>query len=106
MFSLPERVLEPEEMDDPAIETDQLYGALEGLRRLNFAAASSRIVWAPIRRLARERNLDRLRVLDIATGAGDIPIALWRRAKRAGLALEIHGIDISERSIEFARQRA
>src|SRR4029079_16393868 len=45
-------------------------------------------------------------VLDIATGAGDIPIALSRRAKRAGLNLEIHGIDISPRSIDFARRQA
>ena len=47
-----------------------------------------------------------MRVLDVATGAGDIPLALWRKAQRAGLKLEIHGIDISERALEFARQKA
>jgi len=51
-------------------------------------------------------HADRLRVLDIATGAGDVPCVLWRKAERTGLKLEIHGIDFSPRSIEFARQRA
>ncbi|HMC11182.1 MAG TPA: methyltransferase domain-containing protein, partial [Pirellulaceae bacterium] len=40
------------------------------------------------------------------TGAGDVPRALWRRAKRAGIELEIHGIDFSPRSVEFATERA
>jgi len=102
---LRQRHREPEEMDDPAIATDRLHGALAGLKRLNIASASARIVWPPIKRLARQTK-ERVRVLDIATGAGDIPIALSRRAKRAGLNLEIHGIDISPRSIDFARRQA
>jgi 2-polyprenyl-3-methyl-5-hydroxy-6-metoxy-1,4-benzoquinol methylase len=105
-WSLAQRQLEPEDMDDPALATERLHGALTGLTRLNFASNSARIVWQPIRRLARELKTDRLRILDIATGAGDVPIALWKRARRAGLSLDIHGIDFSPRSIEFARQRA
>src|SRR5437868_9910394 len=103
---LAERHREPEEMDDPAIATERLHGALSGLTRLNFVSNSARIVWRPIIRLARELKTPRLRVLDIATGAGDVPIALSKRARRAGLALDIHGIDFSPRSIDFARQRA
>ncbi len=105
-WSLAQRQLEPEEMDDPAIATERLHGALTGLTRINFVSDSARIVWSPIARLARKLNVDRLRVLDIATGAGDVPRALWRKARRAGLNLEIRGIDFSPRSVEFARQRA
>jgi 2-polyprenyl-3-methyl-5-hydroxy-6-metoxy-1,4-benzoquinol methylase len=105
-WSLAQRQLEPEEMDDPAIATERLHGALTGLTRINFVSDSARIVWSPIARLARTLNVDRLRVLDIATGAGDVPRALWRKARRAGLNLEIRGIDFSPRSIEFAEQRA
>ena len=47
------RELEPEEMDDPAIATERLHGALLGLRRLNFVSNSARIVWPPIAKLAR-----------------------------------------------------
>jgi 2-polyprenyl-3-methyl-5-hydroxy-6-metoxy-1,4-benzoquinol methylase len=103
---LSRRQLEPEVMDDPALATDRLHGALTGLTRLNFVSNSARIVWQPIASLARSLKTDRLRILDIATGAGDVPIALHRRALRAGISLDILGIDISPRSIDFARQRA
>ena len=93
-------------MDDPAIATERLHGALTGLTRINFVSDSARIVWGPIRSLARKLNVDRLRVLDIATGAGDVPRALWRKARRAGLDLKIRGIDFNPRSVEFAHQRA
>jgi 2-polyprenyl-3-methyl-5-hydroxy-6-metoxy-1,4-benzoquinol methylase len=106
LFGLHDRVLEPEDMDDPALATDRLHGALTGLTRLNFASNSARIIWQPIRQFTRELQTDRLRILDIATGAGDVPIALWHRARRAGLQLDIHGIDFSQRSVEFARRRA
>src|SRR5438874_11164671 len=100
--SLANRHREPEEMDDPAIATERLRGALTGLRRLNFVSNSARIVWRPIRQLAHDLKTDRLRVLDIATGAGDVPIVLRRRATRGGLKLDICGIDFSPPSIDFA----
>jgi 2-polyprenyl-3-methyl-5-hydroxy-6-metoxy-1,4-benzoquinol methylase len=106
LIDLRSRVLEPEEMDDPALATEHLHGALQGLSRLNLVSDSARIVWSPIRRLVKTLNTTRLRVLDVATGAGDVPIALWRRAARAGVSLEIHGIDFSSRSVEFAREKA
>jgi 2-polyprenyl-3-methyl-5-hydroxy-6-metoxy-1,4-benzoquinol methylase len=99
------RILEPEEIDDPELAQDQLYGALHGLTRINFLSASAASVWSPIRRLAKRLKTTHLRILDIATGAGDIPVALWRKGKRAGLKLEILGVDISERALDFARER-
>jgi 2-polyprenyl-3-methyl-5-hydroxy-6-metoxy-1,4-benzoquinol methylase len=44
--------------------------------------------------------------LDIATGAGDIPLVLWRTAKRRGWPVELAACDISPRAIEYARQQA
>lgn len=101
-----QRICEPEEMDDPALQADLLHGALRGLSTINLLSGSARILWPEIHRLARRLRTDRLRVLDIATGAGDIPLALWHKARRAKLQLEIHGIDISPRTLDFARQRA
>ena len=102
---LRQRILEPEDIDDPALAKEKLLGALEGLARINFLSASAGSVWRPMLRLARELKLDRLRVLDVATGGGDIPLALWRKAKRAGLRLEILGVDISERALGFAQRQ-
>lgn len=99
---LRQRQLEPEDIDDPTLEKEKLFGALAGLTRINFLSASAGHVWRPILRLARELKLPRLRILDVATGGGDIPLALWRKGKRAGIPLEILGVDISERALEFA----
>ncbi len=104
--SLAHRTLEPEDIDDPQLDRQRLEGALGGLTTINALSASAQILWGPIRRLARRLNTDRLRVLDIATGAGDVPRRLWRKGQRAGLKLEIHGVDVSERVLEFARQQA
>ena len=56
--------------------------------------------------LAQQLDRQQLRVLDVATGAGDVPVRLWRMARRAGLHLEIHGVDVSSRAVEFAAGRA
>jgi 2-polyprenyl-3-methyl-5-hydroxy-6-metoxy-1,4-benzoquinol methylase len=76
------------------------------LSRINRLSDSGRILWAPLAELARSLNVRRLRVLDIATGSGDVPLALWRRGKHRGLELEILGLDISPRAVEYGRRRA
>lgn len=103
--SLQQRLREPEDIDDPELGTDALFGALRGLETINFLSASSGALWPSIRDLARRTGKNRLRVLDIATGAGDVPLALWRKAVRSGIELDLQGIDISERALEFARER-
>lgn len=103
---LQQRVLEPEDIDDPELATEQLHGALHGLTTINWLSASAAILWPEIRQLALEAGDRPVRILDIATGAGDVPMALWRKAQRARLRVEIHGTDISERAIAFAEARA
>lgn len=104
--SLQKRVLEPEDIDNPELATDQLFGALRGLTTINRLSASAGILWPAIRRLALQAGARPLRILDLATGAGDVPLALWWKARRARLNVEIHGADISERAIAFAAARA
>ncbi|HEV3415557.1 MAG TPA: methyltransferase domain-containing protein, partial [Pirellulales bacterium] len=72
---------------------------------MNRLSASARIVWPSLERLSRE-TAGPIRVLDIATGGGDIPIALWHRARRRRLPIEITACDISRRAIEFAERKA
>jgi 2-polyprenyl-3-methyl-5-hydroxy-6-metoxy-1,4-benzoquinol methylase len=47
-----------------------------------------------------------LRVLDLATGAGDLPIRLWHKARRAHIQLRLEGCDVSPRAVAYAHQRA
>ena len=102
---LAQRVREPEVMDDPALDAGEHIHALEGLARLNRWSASARILWAPLAGLARELGAP-VRVLDLATGAGDLPVHLWRRAQRAHLSLTVDGCDRSPRSVAHAQTRA
>ena len=90
-------------MDDPALDADRHAHALRGLSRLNALSGSTGIVWPLVAQLASQHGRQ-LRVLDLATGAGDIPIGLWRRARRKGLALDILGVDVSRRAVHWARR--
>jgi 2-polyprenyl-3-methyl-5-hydroxy-6-metoxy-1,4-benzoquinol methylase len=93
-------------MDDPGLDVEEHCGALAGLARLNHWSASTRNVWLPIAELARENGRRQIRVLDIGSGAGDIPLGLWRKGRRAGLPLDVHGIDVSPKAVLYARSRA
>lgn len=63
------------------------------------------MLWPPLRDLAR-RQARTLRVLDIATGGGDVPLRLWRRAHRAGVALQLEGCDLSPVAVDQAQANA
>jgi SAM-dependent methyltransferase len=100
------RELGHELMDEPGLDAREHVAALRALARLNRVSDSAGILWGPIRDLAATPGHGPVRVLDIATGSGDVPVALARRAARAGVAIEIDGCDISERALERARARA
>jgi len=93
-------------MDDPALAGPEHVAALRGLSRLNALGRNAQSLWRPIRQLARDQQRDRLRVLDIATGSGDVPLRLWRLARRSGIYLEITGVDLSRRALVAAREQA
>jgi 2-polyprenyl-3-methyl-5-hydroxy-6-metoxy-1,4-benzoquinol methylase len=100
------RRLEPEVMDQPDLDPALHRQALAGLARINAWSGSARILWRPIAALARQVATRPLRVLDLATGGGDVPLRLWRRAQRAGLNLDIEGCDRSPEAVQSATEAA
>ncbi len=92
-------------MDEPSLPRDEHTEALRGLARLNRLAGSTRLIAAPLFAWARAQRRP-LRVLDLATGSGDLPVALTHRARKAGLDLTVHGCDISTHALAVARDRA
>ena len=100
------RHLEPELMDDPALAAPAHAAALRGLARLNRWSGSPDILWPAIRNLCRENHGRPVRLLDIATGSGDVPIQLCLKARREGLALDIEACDRSDTALDIARQHA
>jgi SAM-dependent methyltransferase len=106
MLNLMHRRRQPELMDEPGLDDRLHEGALRGLERINWWSGSVRILWPPIRALLREAKGPPLRVLDLASGAGDVAIGLWRKAKRAGFPIEIEGWDISPYAVAYAQNRS
>jgi SAM-dependent methyltransferase len=100
------RKLQPEIMDEPDMSGERHAQALRGLERINALSGSARMLWPAVAGLARENSGKPVRILDVATGAGDVPIRLWRRAKRAGVWLELSGCDRSASAIAYAQRRA
>lgn len=92
-------------MDQPGLDAARHDRALRGLARINAWSGAARLLWPAISWLSRELSRP-LRLLDIATGAGDVPLRLWRRAARRGLRLEIEGCDKSATALDHARRRA
>jgi 2-polyprenyl-3-methyl-5-hydroxy-6-metoxy-1,4-benzoquinol methylase len=105
MVNLNHRRRQPELMDQPGLDPGQHVQALQGLERINRFSGSVRILWPAIRALLRQAGRP-VRILDIASGAGDVPIGLWHKVSRAGLPLHIDGWDISPFAVAYACRRA
>jgi 2-polyprenyl-3-methyl-5-hydroxy-6-metoxy-1,4-benzoquinol methylase len=103
---LRQRHREPEDMDDPALRPEQLAHALKGLSRLNWVTGTAQVFWRHLRPIIRTRPAGPWRLLDVATGGGDIPLRLWRLARNEGFAVQIAGCDVNERGIKLAQARA
>jgi 2-polyprenyl-3-methyl-5-hydroxy-6-metoxy-1,4-benzoquinol methylase len=95
----------PEIMDQPDLDSARHQHALRGLARINALSNSAGILWPPLAALASAVPRP-LRLLDLATGGGDVLLRLWRRAQRSGVALKIDGCDLSPVAIEHAQATA
>jgi len=96
----------PELMDDPSLDYESHGLALRGLARLNRVSNSAESLWGEIKKLYQpERNLS-LRLLDIATGGGDVAIALDLKARKQKFNLAVTGADISADAVKYAQENA
>jgi 2-polyprenyl-3-methyl-5-hydroxy-6-metoxy-1,4-benzoquinol methylase len=101
-----QRDRQPESMDDPKLPKEEHLRALVGLARLNQVSGVARAMYRQLRRHARARTNQTIRVLDVASGGGDIPIAWARWARREGIKLQLTLLDKSSVAIEQQQRRA
>src|SRR3982751_5156446 len=92
-------VLEMMDRDQPP-STD-LERDLQHLRQLNRWFGSYQLVLGFIRSWIRPA--DKLRVVDLATGSGDIPRLIVDYARKIGAGVEIHALDRQPATLEIAR---
>lgn len=91
-------------MDGPGLDPVLHRAALEKLAWFNGLAGGTRTIATELLRI-KPAKLGPLRVLDLATGAGDLPMRLMERAERDGVPWIVDGADISSLAVEYARER-
>jgi 2-polyprenyl-3-methyl-5-hydroxy-6-metoxy-1,4-benzoquinol methylase len=103
--SMVQRRLRPELMDRPELDLTEHVHALRGLRRLNIASGACRRLWREIVAHTDVQPGGHLRILDVASGGGDIALGLWALARRRSVEPQILGLDISPTACAQASQR-
>jgi len=107
IFNLNMRHLQPEKMDAPDVDPKAHSEALEGLARVNHISRSAEAVWAPLKDIVMKKALSQpLRILDVASGGGDVAIQLKQISEKEGTPIVISGCDKSETAIRYAREKA
>jgi 2-polyprenyl-3-methyl-5-hydroxy-6-metoxy-1,4-benzoquinol methylase len=89
-------------MDRPQPVSPALISDLENLRKLNRYFGSYRLIRFFLRRWIRAG--DKLRVIDLATGSGDIPRLVIEFAREIGAEVQVDAVDFQESTIEIARR--
>ena len=93
---------EPELMDRPQPVSIELENDLRNIRYLNRYFGSYRLVQYFLRQWIKPG--DRLRIVDLATGSGDIPRLAVDHARGIGATLEIDAVDRQSATLEIAKR--
>jgi 2-polyprenyl-3-methyl-5-hydroxy-6-metoxy-1,4-benzoquinol methylase len=93
---------QPELMDRPQPVSAELERDLRNLRQLNRYFGSYAVVLRFMRRWIKPG--DRLRIVDLATGSGDIPRLIVDLARKVGASVQIDALDQQASTLEIARK--
>jgi 2-polyprenyl-3-methyl-5-hydroxy-6-metoxy-1,4-benzoquinol methylase len=91
-----------EMMDRPQPVSPELERDLERIRQFNRWFGSYRLVWSFMRRWIGPAS--RMRIVDLATGSGDIPRFIVDYARRIGADVEIDALDQQPATLGIARR--
>jgi 2-polyprenyl-3-methyl-5-hydroxy-6-metoxy-1,4-benzoquinol methylase len=93
---------EPELMDRPQPVSPELESDLRNLRQLNRYFGSYSLIRFFLQRWIKPG--DRLRIVDLATGSGDIPRLIVDHARKVGATVEIDALDRQAATLEIAER--
>ncbi|MGE5844599.1 MAG: methyltransferase domain-containing protein [Syntrophaceae bacterium] len=104
---LPERwsLRELQDLSPDSYARDELEGALKNLTLVNDHLGNRRAILKHLAAMNAETAAEGFTVLDVATGSADIPVAIAKWAKQAGIRVGITAVDLDPVSIGIARQR-
>jgi SAM-dependent methyltransferase len=103
-LDLSTRSSEPEWLDDPSLTADELEPVLHDLARFNGGMLGH---WPVLRWIARSIKRvpagERLSILDVGCGYGDLLRAIRKWARSRGHDVELVGVDLAPETISVAR---
>lgn len=102
MTILESRRIEEEMMDDPALDTAVYTKVLHDLARVNRVTMAHRPTLSFLERAVGNRTSFRL--LDVGFGDGDMLRQIAKWAARKGIAAELVGVDLNEKSVAAAKE--
>jgi len=98
------RMAGAELMDEPGQDHGQLAVSLADLRRVNRWLGGTRVVLRHLADLVARNPREHYRILDVATGSGDIPLHIAAWAREEDLDVDIVATDNHETTLELARE--
>lgn len=104
---LTRRRFTPERMDDPAIPQEEIEASFDFIRLVNRRLGGVAVLRRELEDLRHAWPRDRpLRMLDLGTGAADLPLAAIAWARARNLEIECVGIDNHPGALAAARRLA
>jgi ubiquinone/menaquinone biosynthesis C-methylase UbiE len=94
---------EPELMDRPGVNKEWLREELQTLEKLN-RFGGHQLMLRYIGHLLGSRKIDELSILDLATGAADVPRAIVEWGRQTGTRITITAVDGNEEVLRSARE--
>src|SRR4051812_48892892 len=105
MPSMTGRQLTPEFMDDPGANRQEQAEALHFIRLVNARLGGAAAALSHLERWTQTFPKPRLiRILDVATGSADIPLAIAQWAQRQGRRVHITAVDLHPVTLDLARE--
>lgn len=94
----------PEMMDDFSIVDDRLVRTLHQIRQVNRWTQGYRATARVLKPFLNAHRQGLIRILDMGTGIGDLPIQFVRWGTALDVDVRVHAVDANSRTIEEAEQ--
>jgi len=105
MAVLTRRRITPEHMDRPDVSREQQIEALRFIRMVNAKLGGTSATLGHVRRWAQHWPADHtIRIIDIATGSADIPLAIANWAAQHDRRVHITAVDVHPLTLQLARE--
>ena len=98
-----QRLAGAHELLDGPLDARALEGNLRDLGRVNAVLGGASLSWRAIQPFLHTTRHRPVRLIDVGTGAADIPRDLLGRASRAGASLEVLATDVRPEIVDVAR---